>query len=302
MADSFINYRAYRHAKLAFLLTLIALALYVWHNPSFPPNGGTWLGYTLGIISFLIILWLIYFGVRKRRYRRGRAPLMGWLSAHVYLGLALVVLATLHTGFQFGWNIHTLAYALMLLEILSGIYGVYAYAMYPKLITDNMGEQMQETLLDGIDRLDKECLSIAQKIGEEAHDAVAKLIRKTKIGGSVRDQLVLIKRTNRIPKEISALFDRIKEHERRMQVDDMMHTLQFSAAALRQQQQKPQVKTGQMHQLLDLLARKQQLVDTLRRDILYKSRLDLWLFLHVPLAFALLAALIAHIVSVLLYW
>ena len=40
---------------------------------------------------------------------------------------ALIVIATLHTGFQFGWNVHTLAYVLMMLVILSGMFGIAAY-------------------------------------------------------------------------------------------------------------------------------------------------------------------------------
>ena len=39
-----------------------------------------------------------------------------------------------------------------------------------------------------------------------------------------------------------------------------------------------------------------------RRDLRYKALMDVWLHIHVPLSFALLAALIAHIVSVFYYW
>ena len=34
----------------------------------------------------------------------------------------------------------------------------------------------------------------------------------------------------------------------------------------------------------------------------YKNVLESWLYVHVPLAFMLLAALTAHIVSVFIYW
>jgi hypothetical protein len=34
----------------------------------------------------------------------------------------------------------------------------------------------------------------------------------------------------------------------------------------------------------------------------YKAVLDLWLYIHVPLSVALLAALTIHVVSVFLYW
>ena len=36
----------------------------------------------------------------------------------------------------------------------------------------------------------------------------------------------------------------------------------------------------------------------LRRDVRYKALMDIWLYLHVPLTFALLAALTAHIISI----
>ena len=61
---------------------------------------------------------------------------MAWLSAHVYLGLSLLVIATLHTGFHFGWNIHMLAYVLMCLVIASGGFGVFSYARHLWLMTE----------------------------------------------------------------------------------------------------------------------------------------------------------------------
>jgi hypothetical protein len=33
-----------------------------------------------------------------------------------------------------------------------------------------------------------------------------------------------------------------------------------------------------------------------------KALLEVWLFIHVPVTFALIAALVAHIVSVFFYW
>ena len=51
-----------------------------------------------------------------------------------------------------------------------------------------------------------------------------------------------------------------------------------------------------------LLLQKNQLLDRARRDLRYQAILDLWLYVHVPLAFMLLAALFAHVVSVFIYW
>ena len=67
-----------------------------------------------------MVLWMAWYGVRKRRYRASSTSLQGWLSAHVYLGLAAIVIATLHSGLELGLNLHTLTYVLMLVVVLSG--------------------------------------------------------------------------------------------------------------------------------------------------------------------------------------
>jgi hypothetical protein len=64
----------------------------------------------------------------------------------------------------------------------------------------------------------------------------------------------------------------------------------------------PAAEAEKGHLLLELLARKSQVVERLRRDLAYKAMMDLWLYFHVPLTFALLAGLTAHVVSVFFYW
>jgi hypothetical protein len=39
-----------------------------------------------------------------------------------------------------------------------------------------------------------------------------------------------------------------------------------------------------------------------RQDLMYRSRLGIWLYLHVPFAIALLVAMTAHIIAVFVYW
>ncbi len=85
---------------------------YFWPDPGGPPNGGTWLGYTLGTIGALLIVWLMLFGIRKRRYVHNVGTLRGWLSAHIYLGTTLILIVVLHAGFQLGWNLHTFTFIL----------------------------------------------------------------------------------------------------------------------------------------------------------------------------------------------
>jgi ABC-type transport system involved in cytochrome bd biosynthesis fused ATPase/permease subunit len=57
-----------------------------------------------------------------------------------------------------------------------------------------------------------------------------------------------------------------------------------------------------LRRLVTLLQRKGDLVGRARRDVQIKALLDIWLYIHVPLSFALVAALVAHIVAVFFYW
>ena len=43
-------------------------------------------------------------------------------------------------------------------------------------------------------------------------------------------------------------------------------------------------------------------IDQIRRQMQTKALLQIWLYVHVPLTIALLAALTAHVVSVFYYW
>jgi hypothetical protein len=51
-----------------------------------------------------------------------------------------------------------------------------------------------------------------------------------------------------------------------------------------------------------LLLEKNELLARARRAMRHKAILDLWLYFHVPLSVALLAALAVHVVTVFIYW
>ncbi len=57
-----------------------------------------------------------------------------------------------------------------------------------------------------------------------------------------------------------------------------------------------------MQKLLELAGSKAALLQRLRRETQLAALLRIWLFMHVPLCCALLAALCIHVVTVFLYW
>ena len=274
--DGFLTYRNFRWAKIAAVICIIAIAAYLMIDVQPRPNGGSWLGYTLGTIGALLILWLTLLGVRKRAMTPGRWSLKAWTSAHVYLGLSLIVIATLHTGFQFGWNVHTLAYALMMLVILTGIWGIIAYATIPATLSSNREELTQAQMIEGLRAMDRQLHEAAQPLDQRFALLVERSLEQNPFAGGVFRRL-----SGRYPGCATA-------------------------KALKQIRRvtgpQPDVGGDPLEKVDSLLERKKAMLARLRQHLRLKAMLELWLYIHVPLTVALIAALTAHIVSVFFYW
>jgi hypothetical protein len=289
---SFLAYDNFRFLKRALAAVVAAIVLYIVVAPSGPRYGGGWAGYTLGTVGALLILWLTWFGYRKRNYAprpqyvspydaAGAAVLhppedpgrlARWLSAHVYLGLALLVIATLHTGFHFGWNVHTLAYALMCIVIFSGIFGVFAYGYYPRLLTENRQNMTMAQMQARIATVDSELRRATMPLDDATAAAIRSSLDNTPIGGSIWRQ-------------VSGHYPECGTREA------IAHLERGTEAA-------PPAVEEMWRQVRVKLDEKALVVERLRRDIRYKALMDIWLYLHVPLTFALIAALAAHVVSI----
>ncbi|MGJ8670434.1 MAG: hypothetical protein ACSHXK_13155 [Oceanococcus sp.] len=312
--ESFLTHRSSIWLKFAILLCALCGALYVWHDPLDGPNGGTWLGYTLGTIGAVLIIWLALLGARKRSYRSNMGTVKGWTSAHVWLGLSLIIVATLHSGFQFGWNIHTFAWALMVLVIASGLWGVVAYVRYPDKITAAKNSMVAEDMVREIAELDQQMLSIASGLGKETHERTLRSLNRTQIGGGFWQQVAGVEISGgfaeglagRLREELekSALSrapKMQKNEDAEEQGKKVNATFMFVAADFVSAEQNEKQRDNR-RKLLDLLSRKKALVTNLNADITRRARMSLWLYFHVPLTIALIASLIVHVISVFLYW
>lgn len=312
---NFLEYKRYRYLKLAGLLAGTAALAYWPASPAGASYGGTWFGYVLGIVSALLILLLAWYGIRKRRpprmtdkrhaerrmlareavgimaEKRGANPrrmhaddnwrhggsMQGWLSSHIYLGVALLVLVTLHSGFRFAWNVQTLAYVLVVLIVASGIYGAFAYLRYPRLITENIGGDTLDGLLEKIAKLDELAHVGAQGLPEEVVTLVSQARQGTRLGGSFFQQLGPGQRN--CPTQLAV--ERVQELAKVLVNGDHPRLIR---------------------DLYSVLLQKQHLVGIARNEIRLNARMQFWLYLHVPLALGLLAALLAHVVSIIVFW
>jgi hypothetical protein len=276
--ESFMAYSRFLYLKIALALAVASVVLYAIDRPygSGSGYGGSWAGYTLGTIGALLILWLTWFGYHKRSYANIRARLASQLSAHVYLGLALLVVATLHTGFHFGWNVHTLAYILMCVVIASGVFGIFCYARYPRLMTDNRAGMTMQQMLGRIASLDDELRLAALPLDHATAMVIARSTETNVIGGSVWRQLSGRLRGCTTEAAIAYLY--AKGMELPAEIEDAWRRVRV------------------------LLEEKGLLLTRVRRDISYKAMMDVWLYLHVPIAMMLLVALFAHVFSVFFLW
>jgi len=272
---TFLEYEGYRYLKVAAGVLLLSLIVYAFDDPPGGRSGSSWTGYGLGTIAAVVIFWLMWLGIRKRRYASTGAPLKGWVSAHVYLGTALLFLVPLHSAFEFGWNVHTLAYSLMCVVVFSGVLGVAFYALVPISMTRNRNNITLDAMLERIAEIDAECRLAAEGLPDFYAHAVMTSIDETRIGGSLRSQLA--------GSDPDCGTTRALRELRRSEID-----LDGESKA-------------QERKLIELIARKELLLKQIRRDVRFKGLLDLWLVVHVPFAFATCAALIVHIFVVFWY-
>ncbi len=273
--EGFLRFQRYKWLKIAVAVSLLCLFVYAINDVQPKPNGGSIYGYITGTAGVALILWLSMLGVRKRAITPGRWSLKSWTSAHVYLGLALIVIGTLHTGFDFGWNVHTLAYVLMLLVIASGIFGIAAYAMLPQALSANRGETTQIQMLDNLRMIDRQLNEAAQPLDAEGAAIVRMALEDDPFGGGL----------------IARLTGRYTRCGTRA-----------ALAAVRAHKSRQEAGTDPLDHVEVLLERKKSSLSRIRKHLRYKALLEIWLYVHVPVTFALIAALLVHIVSVFYYW
>ena len=299
MHASILTHARSRWLWIAIALCAVSTALYLWHQPGGPANGGTWLGYTLGTVAALLVVWLMLLGVRKRTYANRVGTLRGWLSAHIYLGTALILIVLLHAGFQLHWNLHTLTFLLMLGVIFSGFFGVYTYLRYPVLMTRNRDSATRDALLEEIADIDQNALTLADGIDPAIHAVVLRSIDNTRLGGSVWTQLRAHDGSDaalaRVREAIAASSNKTQK-QAPAGGQTIFAMVDFLASDAGNNQ------TEALRKLIDLLSRKKALASRVARDIQYQAMMEIWLYIHVPLSFAMLAALIGHIISSFFYW
>jgi len=200
----------------------------------------------------------------------------------------------LHCAGLFGWNVHTLAYALMCIVIVSGIVGLYAYLSTPRQLALNSGGAPRAAMFEELFGLDRQSRDLARLCDPVVNQAIRSSIERTSIGGGVLRQLLAIDRSLLVAAAEVASGAQLADNFDQQAVMDFV--------ARRVPQAAKRAETANLQALLVVLSRRQAVLRRIRRDIQLQGLLRLWLYVHVPLTVALLGALVVHIVTTFMYW
>lgn len=283
------SYRSTFWRRVALAACVAAIVAYIFHDAYPVKNGGTTVGLALGAIAAAIICLLLTLGIRKRAYRSTLGSVHGWVSSHIYLGLSLLVIGTLHTGFQFGVNIHGAAWLLMCIVVATGIWGLYAYKRYPQLLNSNHQGESLDFKIAELNDYDQQLAANSSNFPEDIVRAIDSSIHGTEIGGGWRTQI------NGFDRSTVTLPDG-RRATANAQQSKALHWLTTELSENRDKQRGSALKEA-----IEAITYRERMLAKIREHIAIKAKLKLWLIFHIPLSVALLAALIAHIFAVTVY-
>jgi hypothetical protein len=139
--------RGWALASLAILaISAAAYAVYALNSPQ-GPRGGSSIGLIFGIVGFGFMIFAALLGARKRvpTWRIGRAQ--AWMRGHLWLGFLALPILLFHGGFHFGGTLTRVLMWLLIITVLSGIFGAVLQHYIPRVMTSDVP---LETIYDEI--------------------------------------------------------------------------------------------------------------------------------------------------------
>ena len=272
--------RRWRAVALVLLVAaFVPFALERWRDGAFQ-HGGSRLGLAYGIAAAALVLLLTAFGLRKRAYRSRLGSLESWLGSHVWLGVLVAVVAVLHTGLRFEDRVALATLLVLLAVVASGLVGAYLYQVLPRRLTAVETNEAPEETTAELNRVAGAMARLAAGRSAAFRSIHHRLAAEARPPVWAGWRLVFSGAPAGGGAERSGgrggwerLLGNVEEAER----EELRHLL--------------------------VLARQHR---ELRRGFLvqrrYRNLLDAWLWVHVPLTFALLALLAVHVAGALYYW
>jgi hypothetical protein len=280
-----------------FTVSLIVYVIYVQTSIT-GPRGGSVMGLIFGSVGLGLMLFATLLGLRKKFpvWRIGRAQT--WMRGHLWLGLLSYPLILFHGGFSWGGPLTSAMMWIFTVVIVSGLIGATLQHFMPRLITQRVP---METIYDQIDRVQAQLL-------EEADDLVASIEEiAAKIGlyvAAAANTAIAVKQAGTAPEqaleELRSVYSgsiRPFLSERGAYRNALYARKNAKGMFLRLRKLTPEGLRDVVDDLENICEEK--------RDLDRQSRLHRilhgWLFVHVPLSFALVALGFIHAIWALRY-
>jgi hypothetical protein len=281
-------------------------------------------GFTFGLVAGLIMFFEFFLWPRKTVFRvrlsRVLGPTESWLRAHIWLGFLSIPLITYHSGFRFGGTLSTIVLLLFIVVITSGVYGLILQNVLPRRMLD---EVPAETIYSQIgyvsQQLEREASALVRTVcglpaeprgsgrargaEEEAHPELLTVGAVRAVGCMQGKVLQTVVPTGPIPNsEPLHVF-----------YDEYVHSFLVGGA-----RSSSPLRAAKQSEVLfrDLVSRLPSAAHAAatalegmceqRRQFDRQARmhwwLHSWLWLHLPLAFALVVIMVFHAIMAIKYW
>jgi hypothetical protein len=278
------------------------------------PGGGSLPGFTFGLVGGGIIIFEFLLWPRKR-YRAARfGSAKAWLRAHIWLGLFVLPLLILHSGFRFGGTLSTVLLLLLIVVVVSGAVGLVLQQFVPgRLLEEVPGETIPTQLERVMTQLYKEADALARAAcglpAEQADEKETEEPVLSYLPADVSRGRTIAKAAPAKPGSAPAIdVDVLRRFQERTLIPYLRDS-RGGRSPLRSASQAtvlfddlrnsvPSSVQATVDALEDLCERRRQLEQQQRLHFWLHS----WLLVHVPLSGALLVLMFVHAVFALKYW
>jgi hypothetical protein len=305
--------RGWAIASLILVAVLAAVyAAYAMRAPE-GPRGGSAVGLTFGVIGFGFMIFAALLGARKRvpTWRIGRAQ--AWMRGHLWLGLLSLPVILFHGGFHFGGTLTRVLMWLLIITVMSGVFGAALQHYVPRVMTTDV---KLETIYDEIGNVRKLLREEADRgveaicgplgIGKSANEEVqraggfsaARTMATSSSGAAVAAETVVLSEEECAPlrkfylSEMRPFLEQPKMRGSRLSDSDRAHGAFAGLQTLM-----PEAAQATVQDLEDICDEARQLV---RQEQLHHL-LHGWLLVHIPISLALILLGAVHAVMALRY-
>ncbi len=262
--------------------------------------GGTPLGLLFGVVSFGIFIFAAALGIRKKKRNWPIGHVQTWLRAHIWLTILSIPLVLFHCGFELGGPLTTAVMVLYFVVMISGFYGLALQQFMPGMMARRLP---QEAVFEAIPYVRGELVDAAEKLWREF----------TPSGKKVEEQEVVLAGHGG-----TALLPPATEDEQlsRKAISQFLHDECLPYLRL---------KNGRSHRLnnqrvaedsfrvlrmtvtpkwaANVISMEQWCYDRRLLDAQTRMHhwLHVWLFVHVPISFVLMAVTFWHALMAVVY-